>query len=157
MSETFPQPIPLPEPEMVISPVVSTPPASRHTEEEMAAFRPPPPSPPPPPPPLPPLILVAEPPPPQGYTPAPVPYSGPPGLTSRQVRLALLMEWGVDDATVEAMIATIENPFARDCALIEWRHSSVYQRSHLLVAQMAAVLGKTEEQIDAAWAIASTL
>lgn len=71
-------------------------------------------------------------------------------LTARQIRLGLINS-GIALATVEAMIAGIEDEAQRSAAQVEWEYASEYERNHWLVAQLGGALGLTEAQIDAMW------
>jgi len=90
------------------------------------------------------------------YSEGMVPVTLPPRpLTRRQLRLWLLGR-GIMGADIEAAIATLPAG-ERDTALIEWQDSSEYRRDHPVLAQVAAVLGLTAEDIDAGWAEAVAL
>jgi hypothetical protein len=69
-------------------------------------------------------------------------------VTPRQFKLALL-DIDVYPETVEAAIATIEDAKLRTAAQIEWREASVFRRDHPLLAQIAPLLGATDEMLDA--------
>lgn len=91
----------------------------------------------------------------------PAPYVAPPpppppALTRRQLRLGLLAG-GITTAQVEATIAAISDPIARETAQIEWADASTYERSHPLVDQIGLALDLTPEQIDAMWFAAAAL
>lgn len=77
-------------------------------------------------------------------------------LTARQLRLQLLA-LGVTGAQVEAIIAAIPDATEREAARIEWEYSTVYERTHPLIAAVASALRMTDAQIDAAWMQAATL
>lgn len=68
-------------------------------------------------------------------------------VTPRQFKLALL---GIDvyPDDVEAAIATIEDPRLRTAAQIEWREALSFRRDHPLLAQIAPLLGATDEMLD---------
>lgn len=78
-------------------------------------------------------------------------------VTSRQLRRALLMEWGIFEEDVSVLISFIADPLQRDLSDIDWRCSTSYERDHPLLAQIGAALGKSPAQIDAAWARAILL
>lgn len=86
--------------------------------------------------------------------PAPVPLL--PMLSARQLRLGLLA-LGVTGVQVEAALQAIPDGTAREAALIEWRHSTSYDRDHPLIADVGAALGLAEHDIDAAWLAAAGL
>jgi hypothetical protein len=69
-------------------------------------------------------------------------------VTPRQFKLALL-DIDVYPETVEEAIATIEDAKLRTAAQIEWREASVFRRDHPLLAQIAPLLGATDEMLDA--------
>ena len=77
-------------------------------------------------------------------------------LTRRQVRFALL-ELGITAAMVDAVIAQIPDEAARETAMIYWQDTNKYTREHPMIAQIAAALGITEEQLNAAWGRALVL
>ena len=68
-------------------------------------------------------------------------------VTPRQFKLALLAI-DVFPETVEAALASIEDDKLRTAAQIEWREASVFRRDHPLIAQVAPLLGGTEEMLD---------
>lgn len=68
-------------------------------------------------------------------------------VTPRQFKLALLAI-DVFPETVEAALATIEDQKLRTAAQIEWREATVFRRDHPLIAQVAPLLGGTEEMLD---------
>lgn len=74
----------------------------------------------------------------------------PESVTNVQARLAMLNAGLLDDAT-SAVTALGE------AALIEWEHSAVIHRDSPLVAEAAAALGLTDEQVDALFVSAAAL
>ncbi|HSV73449.1 MAG TPA: hypothetical protein VLH79_06795 [Chthonomonadales bacterium] len=84
--------------------------------------------------------------------PAPVPTS----VTRRQLLLAL-NQAGVTRAAIRATLTAIEDPTAREAALIEFDEAATFDRTHALVAQLASVLGLTSAQVDAIYRNAATL
>jgi hypothetical protein len=78
--------------------------------------------------------------------PAPQPVVVPQSITPRQARLALLGAGLLE--TVQAAFAEIPEP-QRTAAQIEWDYALTIERGSPLVAQMAAALGMTDEQVDA--------
>lgn len=79
-----------------------------------------------------------------------------PALTARQFRLGLL-DAGMAQAQVDAVIAQIEDEASRIRAQIEWEYASQFQRAHPLVTTLSAALGLTPEQVDEMWASAAQL
>lgn len=79
--------------------------------------------------------------------PAPAPT---PNLTPRQFRLGML-SIGITRAMVDGAIAAMPDATERELATIEWEYSTVIQREHPLVGQLATAFGKTAAEIDAAW------
>lgn len=73
-----------------------------------------------------------------------------PTLTRKELRKALLAI-EVTAADVEAYIAAIADPIAREDAAIDWQDTKDYERTHPLIAQVADALGLEEEQVDALW------
>ncbi|GGG48187.1 hypothetical protein [Chelatococcus composti] len=92
--------------------------------------------------------------------PQPEPEPPPPDplrpLTSRQLRLGLVLN-GISLSSVEAAIDAIEDPTDREVARIEWEYATTFERSHPLVNQIGVALGLTPEQIDDMWAEAAAL
>lgn len=68
-------------------------------------------------------------------------------VTPRQFKLALLAI-DVYPETVEAALASIEDAKLRTAAQIEWREATIFRRDHPLIAQVAPLLGGTEEMLD---------
>ncbi len=81
-----------------------------------------------------------------------------PTLTARQLRLGLL-GLGVTSAQVEAAIAAITDPTAREASRIEWEYAASYERTHSLITMLTPALlpNLTDAAIDAAWTNASAL
>jgi len=79
-----------------------------------------------------------------------------PSLTARQLRLGLVTH-GIDLSDVDAAIAGIDDPQDKAKAKIEWEYASIFERDHPLIAEVGAVLGLTEAQIDEMWQNASSL
>lgn len=78
-----------------------------------------------------------------------------PDLRGKQFRLGM-RDLGVTSAMMDTALAAIADQNQREIAQIEWEDSDSYSRLHPLIAQLAIVLGKTDEQIDAARATALT-
>lgn len=79
-----------------------------------------------------------------------------PPLTSRQLRLALVMN-GIALSDVESAIAVIEDAQQRAIAEIEWEYATRFERTHPLIDQLGEALGLTPEQIDDMWQEAANL
>lgn len=63
-----------------------------------------------------------------------------------------LIEQGVDLANVPSILSgMIEDPIERAKAINRWNAAVIIPRDHPLVNALAAQLGKTPEEIDAAW------
>ena len=70
-------------------------------------------------------------------------------ITSRQFRLSLLAA-GVDPGLVEqSIIDNVTDPVQQKAALIEWEYANSVQRDNPLVATLGAVMGKSEEELNA--------
>lgn len=68
-------------------------------------------------------------------------------VTPRQFRLALL-DIDVTPDNVESLLATIGDEKLRTAAQIEWRNATEIRRDHPLIAQIAPMLGGTDEMLD---------
>lgn len=79
-----------------------------------------------------------------------------PPLSAVQVRIALLNS-GITAAMVDAVIAAIADPTERSIAATYWEYATVMHRDHPLIAQFAAGLGITSEQVDVIWAAAAEI
>lgn len=88
--------------------------------------------------------------------PEPAPEPPLPPLTARQLRLGLIGA-GVSIASVDAAIASIEDPTDREIANVEWEYASQFERGHHLIEMIGSALGMTIEQINAAWIAAMEL
>lgn len=86
----------------------------------------------------------------------PEPETGLPNLTARQLRLGLVLN-GLSPAAVEASLDAIEDQQQRELAKIEWEYATQFERSHPLIAQVAAGFGLTTAQVDAMWEAATGL
>jgi hypothetical protein len=73
----------------------------------------------------------------------PVPQS----VTPRQARRALLT-WGITSEDVLTFLNSIENPSAKEAALIDWEYATEIRRDNPLIAAFAAYLEKTTEEVD---------
>lgn len=83
---------------------------------------------------------------------SPVPAS----VTARQIRLWLVTH-GVSLASVDAAIDSIPDAMTRDSVRVEWEYAPYVERSHALLIPLAAALGLTEGQVDAAFREAAAL
>ena len=80
----------------------------------------------------------------------------PKSVTARQIRLWLVRQ-GVSLASVEAAIESIADPVTRDSVRVEWEYAPYVERSHPWLVPLAASLGLTAAQVDAAFREAATL
>jgi hypothetical protein len=86
----------------------------------------------------------------------PVAAAVPASVTARQLRLWMVRH-GVALASVHDAIVAIPDERQRDETLVEWEFAPWIERTHPMLAPLAAVLGLSEEQVDAAFREASTL
>lgn len=84
--------------------------------------------------------------------PQPVPES----VTARQIRLWLVTH-GVSLDAVAAAIQAIPNAAQRATVQIEWEYAPYIERGHPMLLPLAAALGMTSEQVDAAFREAAAL
>lgn len=84
--------------------------------------------------------------------PPPIPAS----VTARQIRLWLVSH-GVSLATVGAAIDAIPDATQRELVRVEWEYAPYVERSHPMLVPLAAALGMSEAQVDAAFREAATL
>ena len=82
----------------------------------------------------------------------PVPAS----VTARQIRLWLVSH-GVSLAAVEAAIDGIPDQQQRELVRVEWEYAPYVERSHPMLVPLAAALGLSEAQVDAAFREAAAL
>lgn len=75
-------------------------------------------------------------------------------VTPRQMRTALAL-YGVL-GQVETTLASLPEPM-KTLAGIEWDYSIAFERNRPLVAQVGAMLGWTNDQLDALWKFAAGL
>jgi hypothetical protein len=80
----------------------------------------------------------------------------PPSVTARQIRLWLVTH-GVSLATVESAIDSIADQATRDSVRVEWEYAPYVERKHPWLVPLAASLGLTEQQVDAAFREAAAL
>ena len=76
-------------------------------------------------------------------------------VTPRQIRLALILG-GESLDSILAILNTLPEP-QKSLALVEWEYAQVFVRSNPLVAQLAPLLGITDEELDQLWQLAATL
>lgn len=93
---------------------------------------------------------------PPGWQRAPDESPVPTSISARQIRLWLIQH-GITLATVEAAIDGIADAVTRESVRVEWEYAPYVERSHAWLVPMAAALGLTEQQIDAAFREAATL
>jgi len=93
---------------------------------------------------------------PPGWQLAPDESPVPTSISARQIRLWLIRH-GITLTTVEAAIDGIADAVARESVRVEWEYAPYVERSHAWLVPMAAALGLTEQQIDAAFREAATL
>lgn len=79
-----------------------------------------------------------------------------PSLTARQLRLGLIAN-GIMPSQVQATIEAMPDGPSRENALVEWEYASSFERTHPLIASVAAGLSLTDEQVDAMWTAAASL
>ena len=78
-----------------------------------------------------------------------------PPITQRQLRLALLSV-GITETDIDLQINLLPANM-RAAALLEWNHSSHFDRDHQLVASIGTAMGWTEQQLDDLWLTASQI
>lgn len=80
----------------------------------------------------------------------------PESVTARQIRLWLVSH-GVSLAAVEAAIDGIPDQQQRELVRVEWEYAPYVERSHPMLVPLAAALGLSEAQVDAAFREAAAL
>ena len=80
----------------------------------------------------------------------------PQAVSARQIRLWLVAR-GVSLAAVEAAIDTIPDQTQRDMVRVEWEYAPYVERSHPMLAPLAAALGLDEAAVDQAFLEAAAL
>jgi hypothetical protein len=80
----------------------------------------------------------------------------PQAISARQIRLWLVRH-GVSLAMVDAAIDGIQDAMTREAVRVEWEYAPHVERTHAWLVPMAAALGLTEAQVDAAFREAATL
>jgi hypothetical protein len=93
---------------------------------------------------------------PAGWERAPDTSPVPASVTARQIRLWLVSN-GVSLAAVELAIDGIPDQMQRDMVRVEWEYAPYVERSHPMLVPLAAALGLSEAQVDAAFREAATL
>ena len=80
----------------------------------------------------------------------------PESITARQIRMWLVLN-GHDLAQITAAIDAIEDPVQREVARVDWNWAPYVDRTHPMVASIAAGLGLTAEEVDGAFVEANLL
>lgn len=83
---------------------------------------------------------------------SPVPQS----VTARQIRLWLVRN-GIPLAAVETAIDGIPETAARDSVRVEWEYAPYIDRGHPMLIPLAAALGLSASQVDAAFREAAAI
>lgn len=76
-------------------------------------------------------------------------------VTPRQMRQALILS-GVSLQQIEDALNSLPEP-QKSLAWVEWEYSNAFERNRPLVAQVSAMLGWTEQQLDDLWILAGSL
>lgn len=84
------------------------------------------------------------------------PAAVPTTVTARQIRLWLVSR-GVGMAAVEAAIDGIPDATQREMVRVEWEYAPYVERTHPMLAPLAAALGLTEAQVDQGFREAASL
>jgi hypothetical protein len=84
------------------------------------------------------------------------PPTVPASVSARQIRLWLVRH-GISLAAVDAAIDAIPDQLQRDSVRVEWDYSGYVERTHPMLAPLAAALGLTEAQVDQAFVEAATI
>lgn len=82
--------------------------------------------------------------------------SPPDRVSARQIRMWLIRN-GISMGDVDAAISSIYDDVARESVRVEWEYAPYVERSHPMLIPLAAALGLTEEQVDAAFAEAAAI
>lgn len=80
----------------------------------------------------------------------------PASVTARQIRLWLVTH-GVSLGAVAAAIQAIPDAATRATVAVEWEYAPYIERGHPMILPLAAALGMTSEQVDAAFREAAAL
>ena len=90
-----------------------------------------------------------------------VPIPVPEAASPATIRVALRRLHGITnaalDATVGAVLASIQDPGERDDAETLWLYSVSIRRDHPLVAAVGAALNLTPDQVDEVFRVAATI
>lgn len=86
----------------------------------------------------------------------PVVLPSPETISARQIRLWLI-DNNISLSSVENAINGIVDEKLREKTLVEWEYAPYVERNHPLLNTLGEVLGLSSEQIDAAFAQASTI
>ncbi len=84
------------------------------------------------------------------------PAAVPKSVSARQIRLWLVSH-GIGLAMVEAAIDGIPDQQQRDMVRVEWEYAPYVERTHAMLVPLAAALGLSEAQVDAAFREAASL
>lgn len=77
-------------------------------------------------------------------------------VTPAQIRLALIAS-GIDLSIIDTAFNAIENVAERQKAQVLWEYATIVERNNPFVIAIGGLLGKTPEEIDAIFQLASTL
>lgn len=80
----------------------------------------------------------------------------PASVSARQIRLWLVSH-GVSMAAVDAAIDAIPDQTQRELVRVEWTHAPWVERSHPMLASLAAALGLDDAAVNQAFREAATL
>lgn len=86
----------------------------------------------------------------------PTDSQGFPVLSAVQLRLGILGA-GLTPDQIDAAIAGIPDAVERATVQTYWRHATLFERGHPLVAGMVSLLGLTGDQADAIWRAAGAI
>lgn len=82
-------------------------------------------------------------------------YKNIPLITSRQIRLALILS-GVSLDDITAALNSLPEP-TKSLAITEWEYSTLFDRRDELVASVGVMLGWNYEQLDNLWLLAGSI
>lgn len=77
-------------------------------------------------------------------------------VTPAQIRLALISN-GISLSVINNAFNAIEDPVEREKAQALWEYATIVERNNPFVVAIGAMIGKTEEEIDAIFSLAKTL
>lgn len=69
-------------------------------------------------------------------------------ISKRQLKIALLIQLGIEGEQIETMISQIEDATQRKITEIEWRDGAFVKRTHPMVNSFADQLGISQRQLD---------